>query len=328
VTAIIFAVSIFVIGVFHDNKALDMISGALGIGSLLVGIGFEISEGHHRRERLEEVFIGELQKLDRTMNQVTDQFSSALKASEERQATLLERYCRLLNDPWIERLIERPGSTAMHKVWRSFLIEHAARHLDGSRRILLPEHTDGRIRIDIMGRAIYHATRYAFAYTRATRAHYEEFWGDETRMEAYFSAQTEALRKNPPLDLRRVFVVTDDLLTDPTTFKQFKKTLGDLYAIVGMNRHLFITTEEAARRSLKNQFPEQSFLVADDEFVSEAARDGIGITGEIGLHTADALALKTVYERLEFIARPALTREEIADPWIRLRTLSKYPPAS
>ena len=115
VTGIVFAVSIFVIGVFHDNKARDMISGALGIGSLLVGIGFEISEGHHRRDRLEELFIEELRKLDRTMQNVTAQFSGALKTSEERQAALLERYCRLLNDPWIERLIERPGSTAMHK---------------------------------------------------------------------------------------------------------------------------------------------------------------------------------------------------------------------
>ena len=328
VTGIVFAVSIFVIGVFHDNKALDMISGALGIGSLLVGIGFEISEGHHRRDRLEELFIEELRKLDRTMQNVTAQFSAALKTSEERQAALLERYCRLLNDPWIERLIERPGSTAMHKVWRSFLIEHAARHLDGSRRVALPEHTDGRIRIDIMGRAIYHATRYAFAYTRATREHYEEFWGDEARMEAYFSAQTEALRKTPPLDLRRVFVVTDDLLADLTTFNQFKKTLTDLYETVGMTKHLFLTTEDVARRSLRKQFPEQSFLVADDEFISEAAHDGIGITGEIGLHSADALALKTVYERLEFVARPALTRDEIADPWIRLRTLGKHPPES
>ena len=95
-----------------------------------------------------------------------------------------------------------------------------------------------------------------------------------------------------------------------------------------MTKHLFLTTEDVARRSLRKQFPEQSFLVADDEFISEAAHDGIGITGEIGLHAAEALALKTVNERLEFVARPALTRDEIADPWMRLRTLGKHPPDS
>src|SRR5262249_46357366 len=151
------------------------------------------------------------------------------------------------NDPWIDHLAERPGSTAMHKVWRSFLIEHAARHLNGSRRIILAQQTDGSIRIEIMGRAICHATRYAFGYTRATKEHYEEFWGDEARMEAYFSAQTGALKKSPPLNLRRVFVINDSLLADAPTFHRFRKTLVDLYETVGMTK-LFLTTEEAARR--------------------------------------------------------------------------------
>ena len=199
-TAITFAVSIFVIGLFHGNQAIDMISGALGIGSLFAGIGFEIYETHQRRDRIEEAFLAEQQKHDQTLHHVTAEFSVALKASEERLAALMERYCPLINDPWIDRLLERPGSSAMHKVWRSFLIEHAARHLDGSRRIFLSEETDGRIRIDIMGRAIYNATRYAFGYTRATKEHYEEFWGDRSQNGSLFFRADRGVTEVAPFE--------------------------------------------------------------------------------------------------------------------------------
>jgi hypothetical protein len=299
VALVIFAVAIFVAGLFHTNPTVDIISGSIGIGSLIIGMAFEIYGANSRYETAVREVKTELQRLEKRLGEVG------------------------ISDPQLTLLRPRDGLTPIQRFWRCTILELAIRYVDHG-RVRLEGHEETQLRIKYLGQAIRESTKFAFAYTYGTKRYFEEFWCHEANTEDYFRAHQYALDKRSAPDLRRVFVVTEELLADPAIMEYFTKVIRD-HARYGL-KEIYITTEERARQTLGEGFPARSFLVADNEFVSEGGHEGGKPMGYVGYKPQTAANLRATYLRLQQSAGRPLSKEEIQNPWIRLARLGKQPP--
>jgi len=72
------------------------------------------------------------------------------------------------------------------------------------------------------------------------------------------------------------------------------------------------------------EVPERSFLVVDEEVVSEAEPDIIGSAGKIGYHESDAREKIKIFHDLMKVCGPPLEADELRDPWTRLDKFPKH----
>jgi hypothetical protein len=168
-----------------------------------------------------------------------------------------------------ESLLRRYTGISSRK--RLHILMEANSHFESRYTISYEGKKDEFTRIVMLGEIVTYSEKYVLAYTYASPEYLKIFWGNHEHhaIDDYFGAHERAIKAKR--DLRRVFVVPDDLhLKDPYAYSLLMDVITKL--IMLKMKYIYVLTSTVAEEAFVDQgrlFPTRSFLVADNCFVSE-----------------------------------------------------------
>jgi hypothetical protein len=166
--------------------------------------------------------------------------------------------------------------------------------------------SDEETRIGVLAAVLRNAESYVYACTYADSDHIRFFWGKSAAIDDYIHAHGEAIRRQRTkhFDLRRIFIIHRPLPNEDV--KRLGQIIDELRR-QEMTDNYWIPEDDA--RSLftgrsKTTFPDRSFFLADDAFLSE------GKAGKAGAphltFTKHLEHLRLVKEQFELLQRAAV----------------------
>jgi len=141
-------------------------------------------------------------------------------------------------------------------------IEHYKENFSGSTVGMLEENA----RVDVLTKVLLNAKKSVTACTYADADHLRIF-GENPSSSRYIRAHGDALRRTPPLDVKRVFIVPPSA-TLPIEAKKNLLSVANQFLREGMTQNYWVS-EEDAKLIFHNRadvtFPERGFFLADHE---------------------------------------------------------------